>query len=221
MDLEFCALLAAKTSTTVLDCDYCKAPEHPFPAAYQDAQDILTYITTHSSDFDTEHITVSGFSAGANIAMAAAVNSPKNLIKGLVSIYGNPDMTKSYPAPSDIYDSGMILPDWMRAFFYRCLVLPSQGRDDTRLSPAYAEIGRWPERCLFACGTADSLHGPGEEMVRKLKAGRGQGVDVEFLSVKREAHAFDKGIKAEKVDTAQRTVEVYKRAIELVERAHW
>lgn len=153
--------------------------------------------------------------------MALAVNAPRGLIKGLVSIYGNADMTKSYPAPSDIYDSGVILPAWVRKFFYKCLVLPGQGRDDTRLSPAYAEIERWPERCLFACGTADSLHGSGEVMAKRIKGERGTGVDVEFMSVEREAHAFDKGVKGNKADTARRTVEVYKRAVELVERAHW
>jgi acetyl esterase/lipase len=215
-DIDFCAQLAS-TGTVVFDADYRKAPEHPFPAGYQDGQDVLSYLQAHSSDFDTEHLTISGFSAGANIAMALAVNAPSNSLAGIAAIYGNADMTKAYPAPDPTaYDSGGILPGWLRSFFYKCLVLPGQDVSDPRLSPTYAPLNRWPKHCFFACGTADSLHDSTKVVAGKLKeAGH---ADVEFMSVEREAHAFDKAPK-EGSPTRKRRDEMYRRAMEMVKRA--
>ena|ERR1700761_5027410 len=62
-DTEFCALLASRVGCIVLDCDYRKAPEYPFPAAYEDAQDIVTHVASHSSSFDAGRLTMGGFSA--------------------------------------------------------------------------------------------------------------------------------------------------------------
>jgi len=224
-DIDFCALLASKTNTTVFDCDYRKAPEHPFPAAPNDIQDVLNYISNHAADFDIEHITISGFSAGAALAMTTAVNYPPQQaqsgmhISGLVSIYGNPDMTNAYAAPDvKAYNSGVVLPDWLRTFFYKCYILPDQDRADTRLSAAYeSRIDKWPDHVFLACGTADSLHESGERLVQKLK-GLGHA-DVEFLSVEREAHAFDKGVKVGSQTETRRNV-MYEKAVELVLRAH-
>ena len=39
-DSVFCAEAAAKLDAIVLDCDYRKAPEYPFPAPCEDAQDV-------------------------------------------------------------------------------------------------------------------------------------------------------------------------------------
>lgn len=39
-DADLCAFLADKMRCTVIDADYRKAPEHPFPAGIQDAEDV-------------------------------------------------------------------------------------------------------------------------------------------------------------------------------------
>lgn len=215
-DADFCAALA-RAGTTVFDADYRKAPEHPFPAAVHDAEDVLSYVRAQSSDFDTRHLTIGGFSAGANIAMSVAVNSPPGSVAGLVSVYGNTDMTRAYPTPETEYDGGMVLPGWLRWFFYKCLILPGQDKADRRLSPAYAPIERWPKHVYFACGAADSLHGAGKAMAEKLNA---EGhMDVDFFSVGHAAHAFDKRVKEGSRSEKGRD-ETYQQAIEMIERAH-
>lgn len=179
---------------------------------------MINYIRSHDSDFDTDHLTLSGFSAGANLAMANAVNAPAGTVKGVVSFYGNTDMTKSHTAPDEkIYDSGVILPPWLRKFFYACYILPSQDRADPRLSPAFAAVERWPGHVFLACGTADSLHDAGRSMAAHLSA-KGHR-DASFESIEEEAHAFDKAPKKE-TPSAKRKERMYEMAIAMIKRAH-
>lgn len=216
-DIDFCAQLAAE-GVVVFDADYRKAPEHPFPAAFHDASHVVSYIQNRPDDFDVKRLTVGGFSAGANLAMALAVRSPPGHISGVVSFYGNTDMTQTYAAPdTKNYDGGLILPDWLRAFFYKAYVLPREERSDTRLSPAFAPLDRWPKHVFCACGTADSLHEPERILVQRLKDAGHE--DAEFASVEREAHSFDKNVKVGS-QTEKRRAKVYEQAIEMIKRAN-
>lgn len=215
-DMEFCTALAS-VGIVVFDADYRKAPEHPFPACYEDAQDVFNYIQSQHEDFDASHLTVSGFSAGANIAMALAVNLPIDTIAGVVSFYGNTDMTKVYPAPDPRnFDCGAVLPEWMRRFFYRCYILPDQDRADTRLSPAKAALTRWPKHVLMICGTADSLHESSRVVTENLK--KHKHPDAQFASVERAAHAFDKDTKVGSLAEVRKS-STYRAAISMICRA--
>ena len=149
--------------------------------------------------------------------MSLAVNSQPGTIAGLVSIYGNTDMTTVYSAPNvKEFDSGAVLPNWLRRFFYMCYILPDQDRADTRLSPAKAALDRWPRHVFMACGTADSLHEASRVMIDRLRTAGHK--DVEFMSVKREAHAFDKSV-GDGSPTEEKKAAVYQKAIELIRRA--
>ncbi|KAL8277715.1 hypothetical protein RQP46_009837 [Phenoliferia psychrophenolica] len=189
--------------------------DSPFPAAHNDALDAFAYLASQPAEFSLSQVTLSGFSAGGNLAMALAVSLPPSSIRGLVSIYANPDIsTVPAPPPSKTFTAGLILPPFIRSYFYKALILPSVDRTDTRLSPALAGAERWPENVFVACGSADSLWFPGKDLVEKLK---GMGKHVEWMGVEDAAHAFDKGIgmtPAMKV----KVDEMYGQAIALVKR---
>ncbi|MEQ8665434.1 MAG: alpha/beta hydrolase [Rhodospirillales bacterium] len=72
-----CADLAEATGTTVIAVAYRLAPEHPYPAALEDAWDVLTVIATEAAAFgiDAERIGVGGDSAGGNIAAGMALRA--------------------------------------------------------------------------------------------------------------------------------------------------
>jgi acetyl esterase len=56
----------------VVSVDYRKAPEHPFPAAVDDVVDVLAWLATRRDELRTSgRTTVSGVSAGANLAAGA------------------------------------------------------------------------------------------------------------------------------------------------------
>jgi acetyl esterase len=71
------ARLADGSSAVVISVAYRLAPEHPFPAALDDAYAVLTWAAEHAVELgiDPERIAVGGHSAGANLAAAVALRA--------------------------------------------------------------------------------------------------------------------------------------------------
>lgn len=87
-----CTQLASELGIAVLDADYRKAPEHPFPAALHDVEDLLRWLggrptlsLSSSSSFfqysieegaavslDPSRVVLSGYSAGGTLALIAS-----------------------------------------------------------------------------------------------------------------------------------------------------
>jgi acetyl esterase len=69
--------IARRVGAVVVTVDYRLAPEHPFPAAYDDAVEALQWAVTHVSELggDPDRIVIAGDSAGGNLALAAAVTA--------------------------------------------------------------------------------------------------------------------------------------------------
>jgi acetyl esterase/lipase len=105
IDSDFCQLVSRRTGAIVLDCDYAKGkwlskksdrpiltrtfyqfasgPEHPFPAAPSDVEDIISYVIANKDGyFDTSRVTIGGFSAGGTLALTASASHPKGTLKG-------------------------------------------------------------------------------------------------------------------------------------------
>lgn len=82
----------------VLSVDYRLAPEHPFPAGFDDCLAAVHWAAAHARRFggDPERLTLGGDSAGANLAAAVAValagrrRTPR--VRALALIYGVFDM---------------------------------------------------------------------------------------------------------------------------------
>lgn len=67
---EFCRILCASGEIHVVSVAYRLAPEHPYPAALEDARAALRWARAHASEVgaDVERIAVGGDDAGANLA---------------------------------------------------------------------------------------------------------------------------------------------------------
>jgi len=70
-----CRFLATHSGAAVMAVDYRLAPEHPFPAAVEDAQAAYEWATANAErlSIDPGRIAVGGDSAGANIAAATCL----------------------------------------------------------------------------------------------------------------------------------------------------
>lgn len=80
MDEAFLQKLADEASILVVSVDYRLAPEHPFPAAHNDARAVLSWIRDNTLDLnvDPNRIHIGGSSSGANIAAGLALYERDN-----------------------------------------------------------------------------------------------------------------------------------------------
>lgn len=77
--------------------DYRLAPEHPFPAALDDVLSAVEWIGRNAGTYggDGSRVAVGGDSAGANLALAAALRGPETLrdrLSALLLLYGVYDL---------------------------------------------------------------------------------------------------------------------------------
>lgn len=104
---SICSRLALACRVCVLSIDYRMAPEHLFPAAFEDGLAALKWIAAYGPGSATEpaparDVFVCGDSAGGGLALAlCAATLPQNVrgvLRGVVGISAWADMTASVPS---------------------------------------------------------------------------------------------------------------------------
>lgn len=81
---DFCTFLCQESKCVVVTVDYRLAPEHPFPAAVNDSVDALRWVCSSPPELgsiDASRIAVGGTSAGANLAIVAALSAVDSSVK--------------------------------------------------------------------------------------------------------------------------------------------
>src|SRR5205085_5877177 len=75
-----CRFLSERSGVRVLSVDYRLAPEHPFPAAYEDALAAYRWVVENAASIgaDVTRLGVGGDSAGGNLAAVTAVAAAKD-----------------------------------------------------------------------------------------------------------------------------------------------
>lgn len=76
-DQRQCVELARRAESTVVSVDYRLAPEHPHPAGFDDALDVLRWVAAEADqlDIDVARLAVAGSSAGGALAALLAQRS--------------------------------------------------------------------------------------------------------------------------------------------------
>ncbi|KAJ5650894.1 uncharacterized protein N7484_004617 [Penicillium longicatenatum] len=199
-DDEYCRFVADKTEYTVIDVQYRLAPENTFPAAFNDAEDVVKWVQSQPGRFDASCISLSGFSAGANIALAVASSSAlfggeehKSIFNTVVSIYGPTDMALPTPEKPLVDSSNWIMKKIFPKFSQTCHKLLNPGNVDAydpRISPAFADPHNFPNNALFITASQCAFAVEAETLSEKI-----DGIDGKVsLSRRMEgcAHGWDK-----------------------------
>lgn len=182
----YCRHIASNTDYIVLDVPYRLAPEHPFPAAVEDAEDAICYVLAHSETYDTSRIVVSGFSAGGCLALVLASGSGGNIDKGIVkkcaAFYPVVDLAEPPSQTKAPQEGGKPIPAWMADSFNDAYAPgPSTVREDPRISPFFAAPEDFCDEVFVVNCGYDTLAPKGELLVEKLKKVPGKRVKGMFL----------------------------------------
>jgi acetyl esterase len=169
-----CRFLAARAGALVLSVDYRRAPEHPFPAAVDDALAAMSWAAEHAAELgaDPARVAVGGDSAGGNLAavvsrLAIGSGGPAPVLQLL--LYPVTDVSQKR-ASYRLFGEGFLLDepdmDW-----YRDRYLPDPAAvGDPRASPLIAEDVAGLPPAYVATAGFDPLRDEGEAYAERLRA---------------------------------------------------
>jgi acetyl esterase len=175
-----CRLLAFRSGWRVLAVDYRLAPEHPFPAALEDAAAALRFAASLSPT-----LAAGGDSAGAHLALTAASEAAPPL-HALVLIYPMIDATRSLPSHTE-FEHGPGTSSRDIAAGYQWWLPLGTNPGDPRVSPLfYPNFAALPRSFVLTAGF-DPLRDEGLQLVQRLEAGR---VPVTHVHFPQHLHGF-------------------------------
>ncbi len=174
---DVCRLLCREMGVQVLSVDYRLAPEHPCPAALEDAADVLAWARARAAEFGVrpEAIAMGGDSAGGNISAVVAQQQSQAATPLLAQllIYPGTDLPSERPSRRE-FAQGYFLDAPLRQWFYDNYLQDSAfAPDDARVSPLRAELKKAQSPALMVTAAFDMLRDEGEAYAEALRAAGG------------------------------------------------
>ncbi|MBV9990447.1 MAG: alpha/beta hydrolase [Alphaproteobacteria bacterium] len=193
-DLEthdgLCRQFANEGGFCVVAVDYRLSPEHPFPAAVDDAFAALKWIETHASELglDANRIAVGGDSAGGALAAVvtqlAKAKGPRIAFQMLLF-----PVTQIGQDTASLreFGAGYFLDKETLDWFFGHYVPKGQDKSDLRISPLNATDLKGLPPAYVMLGGFDPLHDEGLAYAGKL---RDAGVKVQVADYAGLVHCF-------------------------------
>jgi len=195
-DLEthdpLCRQIAARTGAVVCAVHYRLAPEHPFPAAADDAVAAARWFMAHADDagVDRDRLFVMGDSAGGTLATVTALAVRDQLgphLRGQILVYPITDHVDAGAASyTEFADGYGLTRDGMR-WFLRHYAADPHDATDPRVCPVRMPTLRGLPPAFVVTAEYDVLRDEGERYAERL---REDGVDVTFERAAGLHHGF-------------------------------
>lgn len=185
-----CRFLARNAGVSVLSVDYRLAPEHPFPAAPDDALAAFRFAVEQAGPWghDPSRIAVGGDSAGGNLAAVLCQDlRTAHEVRPAFQLLFFPvtDLSTKHPSYQHFAEGFFLTEkqmDWYRGHY-----LGSHPATDPRVSPLLAEDLTGLPPAYVAVSGFDVLRDEGEAYARRLSAA---GITVGLRRHDRLIHAF-------------------------------
>jgi acetyl esterase/lipase len=171
----FCREFAAQTSAVVVSVDYRLAPEHPAPAAADDAFAAFQWTVAHAAALgvDADHVVIAGDSAGGNLAAVTALrcreyDAPMPVAQVLLYPAVDPSFdTESYRARGTGYFNTRAAMQWYWQQYLGGHALPDP---PWAVAPARAESHAGLPPAVVVTAELDPLHSEGLGYADLLRA---------------------------------------------------
>jgi acetyl esterase len=203
--------IANRALCAIVSVDYRLAPEHPYPAATEDAYAATSWVVENADSlgFDSGRVAVGGDSAGGNLATVVALmardqGGPPLVFQVLIYPVTNYDFTTS--SYDDNADGYLLTRDSMKWYWAHYLG-DSGTAGHPHASPLRADVNDLPP-ALVLTAEYDPLRDEGEAYARHLEA---SGVSVVLQRYDGLVHGFFRMGGA--VRAAQRALDDIARAL--------
>jgi acetyl esterase len=182
--------LSREAQAIVISPDYRQAPEHRFPAAWDDALAVYRWALANAARLggDGVRFALAGESAGGNLALATAVAARDAALPAPVHVLAVYPVTQTSRNTESYLENAIAKPlnrammDW----FFQHLVRNDDDLKDPRLSLLDAELMGLPPVTIINA-VLDPLRSDGARLEQAL---REAGVPVERKSYEGVAHEF-------------------------------
>lgn len=164
-----CRRLAASSGVKLLAVDYRLAPEHPFPAAIEDALAVLRWTAEHAVELglDARRLAIGGDSVGAGLAAAVLQDPAAPALALQVLLCPVLDLANETPSRR-AYAQGYFLEPATLAEDLRDYCGEAPDLRDPRLSPLLAKDLSGQPRALIHLAECDPFRDEAEAYGRRL-----------------------------------------------------
>lgn len=184
---EFLGRISRATKARVISVDYRLAPEHPYPAAIEDA--FIAYKWLLSRDISPKHLILLGESAGGNLVLVTLLKARNaNLPLPVAAVLLSPatDMTLTDGSFVSRVKIDPFLSPAMTRLMVGSYVPHPHLLQDPNVSPIYADLKGLPS-LFIQVGTAEILYDHSINFAAKAKKA---GVQVEVDEIQDGLHAM-------------------------------
>lgn len=197
-----CRRIANEAKCIIVSVDYRLAPEHPYPAALEDAEVVYTWCQQNASSLgaNPDQIAIGGDSAGGTISASltsSLVEAMSILPKFQVLIYPSLDLTFKHES-AKLFGEGFFLSksalDFLAANYAQ-----QHNLKDWRVSPLFYEKYEQLPPAIILTADCDPIRDDGLTYAKKLKS---KGVQVYERNVPGVIHAFMQFIETFPMQTA-------------------
>jgi acetyl esterase len=184
-----CRMVANAAKCAVISVDYRLAPEHRFPAAFEDSLAAAEWIAANAAMLrvDAARMSIGGDSAGGNLAAAVALAlRDRGTIKLRAQILTYPivDLTAAY---DERFAAGVALTNGGMRAYIGAYAPDAAQRRDWRCSPLFAPSLQGLPPALVILAGFDPLYAEGAAYAARLKA---DGVAVTVKNYPGQMHGF-------------------------------